>query len=106
MSPDPHETKPAPEKSTDTPESSERKGPLLANQTGEFLWLGIMFPACIFTGAFLGWLVDHFLGTRFGLWAGLVFGIMAAYYNLWQAIRGGSRSTLSDNAKDDTEPKP
>ena len=97
MSPDSLDPRPDPDERA---EDSAGSKPLLSPRTGEFIWLGIMFPACIFTGAFLGWLVDHYLGSRVGLWVGLGFGIAAAYYHLFQTLRGGRRGFL-DGAPDD-----
>lgn len=56
-------------------------------QKGELVWLGIMFPSCIFTCVALGYGANHLFDITWGLYAGFALGIAAAYYNLWRTLK-------------------
>ncbi len=68
-------------------------------QYGDLLTVGIMFPVCIAIGYGLGMLVDGWTGTKYTFsLVGVVFGIAAAFVNLFQVVRkfGGNDPTRSE----------
>lgn len=57
-------------------------------QYGDLLTLGIMFPACIAIGYGLGYLLDSWTGYRNTFsFMGILFGIAAAFINLFRVVR-------------------
>ncbi|HVN81572.1 MAG TPA: AtpZ/AtpI family protein [Terriglobia bacterium] len=61
-------------------------GPKYQN-LADLLSIGIMLPACIGIGYGIGYLLDHFLGTRMVFKViFLLFGIAAGFINLFRTV--------------------
>ena len=57
-------------------------------QYGDLLTLGIMFPVCIAIGYGLGYLLDGWTGKQnIFSFIGILFGIAAAFINLFRVVR-------------------
>lgn len=64
---------------------------------GDLMSLGFTFPICITLGFFLGrWIGGHFGHPALGQWVGLVWGIAAAFWELYKVNR---RMTRRDEAE-------
>jgi len=64
---------------------------------GDLMSLGFMFPICITLGFFLGrWMGGWFGRPTVGQWVGLIWGIAAAFWELYKVNR---RMTRRDEAE-------
>ena len=52
---------------------------------GDFVQMGLMFPACIAVGAAMGYFADRWLHSDpWGKLIGFAFGVFAAFYNFFK----------------------
>jgi len=57
---------------------------------GDLLSVGIMFPACVGIGYGIGYWIDQWLGTTGFKLAGILFGIVAAFINVFKIAKSFS----------------
>jgi len=55
-------------------------------QVGEYASLGVILPACIVTGYYIGVLLDYWLGTHFLYIVFLVLGIVAGFVQVFRIV--------------------
>ncbi len=74
---------------------------------GDLMSLGFTFPLCIVLGFFLGrWIGGWFGHSVRGQWVGLVWGITAAFWELYKVNRRMARRDAKELARiqEDQEP--
>ena len=55
-------------------------------QVGQYASIGIMFPACLVTGYYIGVLLDHWFGTNFLYIVFLIVGIAAGFIEFFRIV--------------------